>query len=858
VKFRIRMAFATVTNRLGSTVRDSDKRGRFRRNLYSVINDVHAISPQSEEYPMKSMEIPLACEILDAGTCSPTGTGVRNLQQQHSAILRRTHADPVDSKIVVSPENSSSVVRVRLADAGEPDGSVSYSLTPELLDSQTTFKMMCEDARDAFSLCSFSLMSMYRDVSCHSIFRSLSNLVPVTRWLPDYTLSKFALDLQSGVVVGCMLVPQSMGYAGVACLPVERGLYASLFPLMVYSIFGTSRQMGVGPVAIISLLLAQGLPACPMVCRDSEGHIESDSYPKCKNTCPDGQVLVFNERYARLASTTAIVSGLAQVIFAPILGFIMNFVPHPVIIGFTSGGGLIIAMSQLESVVGFSIRKDRLQDGVFDLLVRMKEINRLSCGMGVLAILLLLLIREIAAGKLRFTRRGSTWISKVAKLPWALALVGIYTAVTSAYDLGGSYYGVQIVGFVPAGLPSISLPFLSSDLTPRVIFLTVQIVIIGYLESIAVETKYGSIFKYQIRPTQEAVALGFANLVSGLTGGYPITGGFSRSATNATYGSQTPMCNLITSLIIMFSLLFLTNLFQHMPKNILAAIVIVAALSLLDPREAIFLWRSSKKEWFLMVFTFLLTGFFALELGILISVSLCVAEVLYKSTRPKVALISDRALVVYLPGAGKYWKEETNIQSLEIDIRNLQAAASDFEILYCRVEGDLTFASAARLKKIIGKKFFGLCEAKISCKFIFDLCEMDIMDTTALDALMALVEEVEARLAAVLIIGVPPTLHKFLKIDIVQKRLANVTFFECTDDVVKDLHSFLPDAENRCRSPAEAAERDVEAAERDVEVEVRVSGAKSPLQGRARQTTAAWGAWEPRGGRRSGRSPLPV
>ena len=505
-------------------------------------------------------------------------------------------------------------------------------------------------------------------------------------------------------------------------------------------------------------------------------------------------------------------------------------------------------MSQLESFVGFSIRKDRLQDGISDLLTRIKDTNRLSCGMGVFAIAFLLLIKWISVGQ-SCARRETIWISKLAKLPWALALVAIYTFLTSAFDLGGKDYGIRVVGFVPAGLPRFSVPFQPSDLTPRLMILTLQIILIGYLESIAVETKYGSLYKYQIRPTQEAVALGFANLMSGLTGGYPITGSFSRSATNANYGSQTPMCNTVTSVIIMFSLLFLTKLFQNMPRNILASIVMVAALSLLDPREAVFLWRSSKKEWILMMFTFIMTGFVALELGILIAIALCVAEVLFKSTRPRVALISDTALVVYLPGAGRHWNDETNIYGLECDIRRLEAAASESGVLFCRVEGDLTFAAAARLKKIVGRRFFKLCEENISCKVVFDLCEMDITDTTALDALMALVEEVEARLAAVLIVGVPPTLHRFLKIDVVRKRLANVTFFESLDELLEKL---LPPLAARGETCGKGCPRPAE-----VGVEIFAPEAPQPKTREDRGTqTAGWGGGKRR--RVARNSGLPV
>ena len=173
----------------------------------------------------------------------------------------------------------------------------------------------------------------------------------------------------------------------------------------------------------------------------------------------------------------------------------------------------------------------------------------------------------------------------------------------------------------------------------------------GFLESIAVETNFATKLKYQVRPTQEAVAQGAANIIGGLTMCYPVVGSFSRSATNASYDSQSPMCNLITASVIMLTLLFFTKLFYYMPLNVLAAIVIVAALSLVDLHEAVFLWSSSKKEFCLLLLTFTLTAFAKLELGIYVSIALCAAEVLFKSTRPKVAVLSDNFVLVYLPGA---------------------------------------------------------------------------------------------------------------------------------------------------------------------------------------------------------------
>jgi len=197
------------------------------------------------------------------------------------------------------------------------------------------------------------------------MWRFLMDRFPVLEWMPKYTTEKFLKDLQAGVVVGCMLIPQGMGYADVAGLPFVAGLYSGFAPLMVYFLTGTSRQMGIGPVAIVSLLVAQGVPVCNKLCQGVDGVLLPEPWPACANVC-DLNAKKYNPEFWSYASTIALMSGVIHVFAAPLLGFVMNFVPHPVISGFTSAGGLIIAMSQLKDIMGFKIRKGTLQKGIFD------------------------------------------------------------------------------------------------------------------------------------------------------------------------------------------------------------------------------------------------------------------------------------------------------------------------------------------------------------------------------------------------------------------------------------------------------------------------------------------------------------
>mmetsp|Transcript_62022 Transcript_62022/g.147806 ORF Transcript_62022/g.147806 Transcript_62022/m.147806 type:complete len:878 (-) Transcript_62022:50-2683(-) len=637
-------------------------------------------------------------------------------------------------------------------------------------------------------------VNVYEPFTWYMLQRFLIDRFPVLDWLPVYTLAKFLKDLQAGLIVGMMLIPQGMGYADVAGLPLIAGLYSGFAPLIVYFFTGSSRQMGIGPVAIVSLLTAQGVPACNLLCPNADGFLPPDLYPSCP-VCEGAEP---NPVYWHYATTIALMSGIIQVLLGPLLGFVMNFVPHPVISGFTSAGGLIIAMSQLKDIMGYPIRKGRLHEGIYDFFSQLEKTNVPTMVMGVAAIIFLYIVKKLGQGKVVFFPSWKVHknVKFGAKLPWAFIVVIVYILVT--WGLRLDEHGVKITGYVPSGLPNFELPPGFVDNVPKLLSITIQIVIIGYLESIAVETKFATMLKYTVRPEQEAFAQGMANLVGGMTSCYPVVGSFSRSATNASYESQSPMCNLITGLVIMFTLLFLTELFFFLPKNVLAAIVIVAAVSLVDPSEATFLWKSSKKEFALLLVCFVITAFIALEWGIYISVALCGAEVLFKSTRPKVVRVNNNYIIVYLPGAAG--KGDTLAEQL------VPANLAGRGILIIRVEGDLNFSAASALKNIISAQFkHALERAQVSeeddeserepvlAALVFDLSEMDIVDTTALGALIALVEETEGHDIAVFITGVPPGLVHFLRIESVRSKLGNVEMGKNIDQVATSLKDLEAD-----------------------------------------------------------------
>ena len=354
--------------------------------------------------------------------------------------------------------------------------------------------------------------------------------------------------------------------------------------------------MGVGPVALISTLLAQSVPACSKVCFPTKiplNYTVVDPYPNCPSKCANS-TLNWNPIYQNEASTIALMVGVIMIVLAPVLGWFMNFVPSPVIMGFTSGGGIIIALGQLKDIQGYAISKDTLQAGVADFFNSIRSTVPTTATMGWLAVGFLFFIRKLGQGRILWWKvKLPPWTKQIAMMPWAFGLVVLYTGLSANLKLSTTK-GVAIVGIVPPGLPPIVVPSSLSDNIPKLIGVTITLVIIGYLESIAVETKFANQFKYQINPTQESYAQGWANVLGGITGAYPAVGSFSRSSTNAAYGAKTPMCNLIAAMVIMVCLLVLTPYLYNMPKNILAAIVVVAALSLVELPEFVYLFRTNK------------------------------------------------------------------------------------------------------------------------------------------------------------------------------------------------------------------------------------------------------------------------
>lgn len=464
------------------------------------------------------------------------------------------------------------------------------------------------------------------------------NILPILQWLPGYRKSWLSGDLFAGLTVGIMLIPQGMAYAMLAGLEPIHGLYAVTVPLVLYAVFGTSRQLAVGPVAMVSLLTAAGIGALN----------------------PSGP-----EQYLLYALTLAFLVGLIQFSMGVLrLGFVVNFLSHPVISGFTSAAAIIIGLSQVKHLLRIDLpRSEHAHEVIWAIVQNIGDVHLITFGIGILGILII-----------KFGKK----IHRAFPAPLVAVVVGILLV----YGFGLADKGVMIVGDVPDGLPGLSLP--SFDTSEWVVLLPVALTIsfVGFAESYAVaKTVQAKHKNYKLDADKELIALGMANFGAAFFRGYPVTGGFSRTAVNNDAGAKTAMASVFSAALVVLTLLFFTELFYNLPNAVLAAVVLTAVAGLIDFKEPITLWKKDRSDFFMLMATFLVTLTLGIEPGILTGLVLSLIMVIYRASNPHMARL----------GRVPDTKIFRNVERFD----NLQT--SD-ETLIVRVDGPIYFANVAYIK----------------------------------------------------------------------------------------------------------------------------------------------------------------
>lgn len=440
----------------------------------------------------------------------------------------------------------------------------------------------------------------------------LRRFIPALEWSARYRQEDLPADILAGVIVAIMLVPQAMAYALLAGLPPEIGLYASILPLTAYAAFGTSRTLAVGPVAIVSLMVASALQGL-------EG-VNEDAYPM-------------------MALLLALMSGSMLLAMGFLrLGFLMNFLSHPVISGFTSAAALVIGLSQVRHLLGINLpRSPSVIETVQSVIGASDLVNPTAAILGFGSVAFLIAWRS---GFTRLAANGGSpggTLDAIAKSGPLVAVI-VTTLLVTAMDLK-NIASVKVVGAIPAGLPGLTTPEFTALPWQDLALAAFLISFVGFLESVSVAKALGSKRRQKVDANQELIGLGAANIASAFSGGYPVTGGFSRSVVNFTAGAVTPLASLVTAALIALTVLFLTPLFYYLPKATLAAIILVAVATLVDFGAARAAWRYNKADALSLAGTFAAVLAFGVEQGIIVGAAISIGLYLWRTSRPHMAVV---------------------------------------------------------------------------------------------------------------------------------------------------------------------------------------------------------------------------
>ena len=526
-----------------------------------------------------------------------------------------------------------------------------------------------------------------------SAWRDYLPSIPLLDWASTYKRETFASDAIAAVIVTIMLIPQSLAYALLAGLPPEVGLYASVAPLLLYAVFGTSRVLAVGPVAVASLMTAAAI---------------------------GDHAVAGSQAYWAVAITLAFMSGCMLMVMGILkLGFLANFLSHPVISGFISASAVLIATSQLKTIMGVNATGDNFVEMAHSLVQQIPNTQWLSLGIGLSAMAFLWWVRKGLKPLLIAWGMGARPADFVAKAG-PVAAIAASTFLTWALDWQAQ--GLKIVGTVPQGLPPLTAPLWDLALWKALAVPALLISVVGFVESVSVGQTLAAKRRQRIEPDQELFALGASNISAALTGGFPVTGGFARSVVNFDAGAQTPAAGVLTALGITLATVFLTPALYFLPKATLAATIVVAVLSLVDVGILQRTWAYSKPDFAAVLATLVATLSLGVELGLVAGVGLSLALYLFRTSRPHIAEVGLVAGTEHFRNVNRH-KVQTSPQLLSL-----------------RVDESLYFANSRALEDQVNNAVAShpqLMHVVLQCSAINDI------DASALESL----EAIEKRLS---------------------------------------------------------------------------------------------------------------
>jgi SulP family sulfate permease len=522
----------------------------------------------------------------------------------------------------------------------------------------------------------------------------MERFLPALGWLRLYDRDQLQSDALAAVIVTIMLIPQSLAYALLAGLPPEVGLYASLLPLVGYALFGSSNALAVGPVAVVSLMTAAAV-----------GEMAAVGTPE----------------YAGAALALAFLSGLFLVAIGLLrLGFLASLLSHPVISGFITASGLLIAASQLKHILGVKADGHTLVELLGSIAGHLDQTSLPTLAIGVGATAFLFWVRKQLKPlllKMGLHPRVADILTKAG--PVAAVIVTILAVKAFALDVAG----VAVVGAIPEGLPPVTLPPFDAELWAQLLPAAILISIVGFVESVSVAQTLAAKRRERVLPNRELVGLGAANIAAGLSGGYPVTGGFARSVVNFDAGARTPLAGVFTAGGIALAALFLTPFFHQLPKATLAATIVVAVLSLVDLGALKRTWDYSKADFAAMAATVLVVLLAGVEKGIMTGVALSVLLFLARSSRPHMAVVGQVA------GTQHY----RNVKRHRV--------VTSPKVLSVRIDESLYFANARWLED----KVYDKALANEAIRDVVLICSaVNLIDASALESLETLSDRLKA------------------------------------------------------------------------------------------------------------------
>jgi sulfate permease, SulP family len=498
--------------------------------------------------------------------------------------------------------------------------------------------------------------------------RLTNNIETLSR---QYNKKLFIRDLLAGITLFVMLVPQGMAYAMLAGLPPVMGLYAATVPLFIYALFSSSKHLSIGPVAITSLLVFSGVS---ILAEPGSGEFIS------------------------LAIMLAVMVGAIQLLLGVSkLGFIVNFIPHSVMNGYTSAAAIVIGLSQIKHVLGIDIGNHlQIQYILIGVFENINDINVYTVLIGIASIAILIMMKQMAP-----------------RLPGALSVVALSILFVLLFKLENS--GVQIVGNVPQGIPKLVVPSFTLETTQLLIPIAITIALLGFMESLAIGKAIAKKENYKLNPNKELKALGLSNLIGACFQSFPVNGSFSRTAVNHQSGGATQMTSVITGVFIIITLLFFTSVFYYLPTAVLTAIILVAVYKLIDIKELKHLFEVKPFEGWIWIITFIVTLFVGIQWGIIVGAIFTLVLLLNRSSKPHVVELG-------------YVKREKTFRN----IKRYKEAQTSNETVILRIDSNLHFANIT----FVEEKVKEVLKARKAVKWlIIDMSGVNDVDTITVDTI---------------------------------------------------------------------------------------------------------------------------